>query len=211
MKCIQTLLALLLAGATAQAALYTSGTLNSILPDGNPNGISSTINVSGLGSSLSDVNFFINLSGGFNGDIYAYLSHDGVLVPLLNRVGAGSGNMFGFSTAGFSNITLDDAATGGNIHDIAAPAPWGAYTPDGGSLSAFNGSDPNGSWTLFVSDLAGGGGDSLSVVESWSLDITAVPEPVGLGLGAFGVVLMLSTTGRYLFRKFSPKPSRLEP
>src|ERR1035437_2593700 len=125
MKPLQPFLAvLLLASMTAHGALYSpsSGTLNTVIPDANPTGISSTLNVSGGLPTISDVNVTINVSGGFNGDLYAYLSHNGILVPLLNRVGSGSGDPFGYSTAGFSNITLDDQATAnGNIHNVRNP------------------------------------------------------------------------------------------
>jgi hypothetical protein len=39
------------------------------------------------------------------------------------------------------------------------------------------------SWTLFIADLSGG---SVSTLNSFSLDITAVPEPVNVALGTFG-------------------------
>lgn len=52
-----------------------------------------------------------------------------------------------------------------------------AYTPDGGSLASFNGLNPNGTWRLFFADRSAG---DLSAVSSWSLDITAVREPVNV-------------------------------
>ena len=200
MKPLQTLFAvLLLSIATTQAGLYTSGTLNTIIPDANPNGISSTISVSGLGSVLSDVNVLINVTGGYNGDLYAYLSHGGILVPLLNRVGTGTGDsgtaqyVFGYSTAGFDNVRLDDAALDGSIHNTVAPASstTSSYTPDGGSLASFNNNSPNGDWTIFFADMASGGGSTPSTLTSWSLEITAVPEPTNVALGVFGGLFLV--------------------
>ncbi len=130
------------------------------------------------------------MSAGYNGDLYAYLGHNGILVPLLNRVGTGSGgsmqSALGYSTAGFNSLALDDAAAG-SIHDVSLPgaSPTFSYKPDGGSLSAFNGSNPNGDWTLFFADMAGGGGTGPSTMGSWSLEITAVPEPTNVALGCF--------------------------
>ena len=197
MKPLQTLLAaLLLATVSAQGALYpSSGPLNTAIPDGNPAGISFTLNATGLLPTISDVNVFINVSGGFNGDLYAYLSHDGVLVPLLNRVGVGQGtpgtyqDVFGYSAAGFNNITLDQQATAlGNIHNVSSPTADASYQPDSGSgsLNNFNGSNPNGNWNIFFADMASGPGTSTSSLVSWGLDITAVPEPVNVALGLFG-------------------------
>jgi subtilisin-like proprotein convertase family protein len=191
--------AFLLAGATTQGALYSSGTLNTVIPDANPTGISSTLNVDGFGSDIGHVSVLINVSGGYNGDLTAYLSYNGTLVPLLSRVGTGSGDIiqqtYGFSTAGFSNVRLDDAGSL-NIHDVATPesSPT-SYKPDGGTLSSFTG-NPNGNWTLFFADMASGGGSSPSTLGSWSLEITAVPEPVNVALGIFGGIFLVGFLAR---------------
>lgn len=83
-----------------------------------------------------------------------------------------------------------------NIHRVSAPVSGGAYQPDGRDISllspaglfaaagtvsfgsAFGSSNPNGMWMLFVADLSGGGGQA--VLQGWSLDITAVPEPANV-------------------------------
>ena len=65
--------------------------------------------------------------------------------------------------------------------------PTISYTPDGGSLASFNGSNPNREWTLFFADMAGG---NVSTLNGWSLDITAVPEPVNMALVIFAVGLI---------------------
>jgi hypothetical protein len=188
---------------TVQAALYTetynSGFANGgVIPDGNTTGWWDTRNFSsfsGSGWQITDVNVTFTISGGYNGDLYAYLNHNGVLVPLLSRVGTGSGGepqySFGFSTSGFSNVRLDDAATT-SIHDVENPVPYGApaytsYKPDGGTLGNFTG-NPNGNWTIFFADLSGGDSTS-STLGNWSLDITAeVPEPVTMALVVFAVL-----------------------
>ena len=95
-------------------------------------------------------------------------------------------------------MTLDDAATGGNIHDVQIPGslPTVSYTPDGGSLALFNGVDPNGTWTLFFADMAGG---NTSTLNGWSLDITAVPEPINVAMVIFGGgFIAFSAIRRYL-------------
>jgi subtilisin-like proprotein convertase family protein len=207
-----TLLATLTVSALlpAQAALYSIGnvngsgtSLNQTIYDANPSGITSSLMVSGAGSSLSAITVTLNLSGGYNGDLYGYLSYNGTLVTLLNRVGTGSGSpiqsAFGYSTSGFNNVTLDDAATGGSIHNVQNPGslPTVSYTADGGSLAAFNGVDPNGTWTLFFADQAGG---NTSTLNGWSLDITAVPEPVNVALGCFVAMLLALAGVRRMWR-----------
>jgi hypothetical protein len=190
----------LVAVIPASAALYTSSvgnvngsgtSLNLGIPDANPSGVSSSMTVSTLPDYLiTDVTVTLNVAGGWNGDLYAYLSYNGTLVTLLNRVGTGSGgpiqSTYGFSTAGFNNVTLSDAGTGGNIHAVQTPGSAVSYTPDGGSLASFNGMNPNGTWTLFFADMSGG---NTSTLNGWSLDITAVPEPVNVALAIFGGLL----------------------
>ena len=148
----------------------------------------------------------LNISGGYNGDLYAYLSFGNVLVPLLNRVGVGDSDAFGYSDAGM-NVTFSDGGVGnhGDIHSYGGSgAPSGLYTPDGrtiGPLSApgsfdtatrvdfsvYSNLNPNGVWTLFLADVSGGGGTSR--LNSWELDITAVPEPVNCALAVLGTVV----------------------
>ena len=105
---------------------------------------------------------------------------------LLNRVGTGTGSgaqfTYGFSTAGFNNVRLDDQSGNGNIHTVQNPSANGTYTSDGGTLASFNNLDPNGNWTLFLADLSTG---DQSTLTSWSLEITAVPEPVPVALAVF--------------------------
>ncbi len=66
--------------------------------------------------------------------------------------------------------------TGGGTESFAAPAPAGPY---GTALSVFDGTDPNGTWSLYVMDDRDDYGGSLS---GWSLaieteDPTATPTP----------------------------------
>lgn len=181
----------------AQAGIYSDGNVNgsgtalgTVIPDGSPSGVTSQITVSTPDYILTDVTVTLNVSGGNNGDLYAYLSYNGTLVTLLNRVGTGSGDAiqqtFGFSTSGFNNITLADGSAS-NIHNVQNPVSGTTYSPDGGTLVSFNGANPNGTWTLFFADLSAG---DTSTLNGWSLDITAVPEPVNVALAIFGGLLV---------------------
>jgi subtilisin-like proprotein convertase family protein len=200
---------------TVQAGIYNGSFSDGTIRDGNPTGWANTVVVNETLPYVGHVNVNMNVSSGYNGDLYAYLSHGGVLVPLLNRVGTGiSGTSepqfsFGFSTSGFNNITLDDNATLGSIHTVEFPQANQSYQPDhysgGNSLVNFNGLTANGTWTLFFADLSGG---EISTVQGWSLNVTAstVPEPVNVALvvfgGAFGLVtLVRSRKLQNLFRR----------
>jgi len=163
---------------------WNSGFANAgVLPDGNTTGWFDTRTVSGItGNSILDVNVFLDITGGWNGDYYAYLTHSSGFSVLLNRVGQTGGNPFGYGDAGL-NVTLDDSAANGDIHlyqltlDPLGGALTGTWRPDGSSFSSFNGLDPNGSWTLFVADLSNG---EVGTVANWGLRIDAETGTVGV-------------------------------
>jgi hypothetical protein len=97
---------------------YTNSTISTI-PDGNPVGLMEQFTVSGTGGSVSNVQVTLEITGGFNGDLYAYLvSPQGQLVVLLNRPGVTSINPFDYGDAGM-NIRLDGIAPN-NIHDYVS-------------------------------------------------------------------------------------------
>src|SRR2546425_11905025 len=105
------LVMLALGGWTAQGGLYTAGlTPNAVIPDGNASGYQSSLTLSGLPSAILDVNVTLNISGGWNGDIYAYLRHGDGFSVLLNRVGTPDNYGFGYGDTGF-HVTLDGQAT----------------------------------------------------------------------------------------------------
>lgn len=139
----------------------------------------------------------------FNGDLFVSLNHSSGYSVLLNRVGRRPDSVAGYGDNGF-NFTLADSAAadvhsyrvslgGSDLVPISSANPaaplTGSWQPDGRtadpeavltgspritSLAAFNGMDPNGTWTLFVADLGSGG---LAQLESWSLEFAVVPEP----------------------------------
>ncbi len=198
------LLCLLLVAMTGRAqstnATFSTGTINLAVPDANPSGLATTLNVSGMSGQIVNLTVSLNISGGFNGDLYAYLvSPTGTAVVLLDRVGVMSGSPFGYGNTGF-NITLD-SASGNNIHTyqsgsyslngngqltgtwapdyntvnpLSSPGAFNATSPSGTTLANLDGLSPNGNWTLFVADLSAGGN---STVVSWGLMVMTVPEP----------------------------------
>jgi len=145
----------------------------------------STISVGGIPRTITDLN--VTLS-----DIsYPYLDALDILV-----VGPGGQKVMLMSDAGgaFSlnhlpNLTFDDSSAppsdSGAISccrvspvnyespdNMPAPAPGEPY---GTSLSIFDGTDPNGTWSLFVQD-DDGFGDTGQIAGGWSLDITAAAQ-----------------------------------
>ena len=195
------LLAALMTAVTTQAVIYTtnwsSGFVNgTTIPDNNLSGWSDTRTVSTMpAGTFIGLSVDLELTGGWNGDLYAYLVHDTGFSVLLDRVGVGEPGVsaFGYGDAGM-NVNL--AATGTSIHQYGGgstftAAPTGTWMTDNtsGSLGSFLSTSPNGTWSLFIADLSGGG---VTTVQSWGLqmDIVAVPEVetwVAAALaGAFG-------------------------
>jgi subtilisin-like proprotein convertase family protein len=179
-----------------QATLYTTnwtgGFANGgVVPDNNYSGWadSRTLNAAPAGNvTPGSVAVTLNLSGGWNGDLYAYLvnSSSGFCV-LLDQIGTGT---YGNAGNGF-NVTLSAAGTPGlgSYMDNGTGLLTGTWQPDNtsGSLSSFT--TQGGTWSLFIADLSAGG---VTTVQSWGLqmDIVAVPEVetwVAAALaGAFG-------------------------
>lgn len=217
------ILALMLATAIARAQsnyIYNF-TENQAVPAGSPVGVSFTTNLTGMSMggimSISNVTVNLNITGGYNGNLYAYLAGpDGAFAVLLNRTGMSSSNSFGSPNSGF-NITLNDQSNSGNIHNYQSDSPsyngsgqlTGTWAADGenidpnsapsafdsatdtAGLLSFAGGNPDGQWTLFLADLASG---PQSTIVSWSLNITTVPEPASLSfvmLNGVGLLLLL--------------------
>jgi len=163
---------------------FTSGFANSgYIPDDDLSGWADTRTLEGYtGLTVQDVSVTLDISGGFNGDLYGYLVHDSGFVVLLNRVGqtATPGETFGFSNSGFSGTVLTDTGSYNNIQTSGSYSSTtaigsGPYNTGAGTLdTAFTGLNVDGAWTLFFSDQSSG---DISQVTGWSLAIDAVPEP----------------------------------
>lgn len=82
-------------------------------------------------------------------------------------------------------LRLGNGADAPTVNLVPYIAP--SFSVDLGKVNpSFAGRNPNDTWTLFFADSSALGENKLS---GWSLDITAVPEPLNLALGLFGVVV----------------------
>jgi subtilisin-like proprotein convertase family protein len=202
---------------------FSSGFQNGgVIPDGSMTGWSDTRALSGYAGTISSVSVGLNLSGGWNGDLYAYLVHDTGFAVLLNRVGRTADKPSGYSTAGM-NVMLSDAIGLGNIHSVALPASGGTYQIDGRNisplssgalfdttdpanmLSSFAGGSANGAWTLFIADVSGG---DVSTLQDWTLDVTlaAVPEPASLIEGTVAALFLGGIVSLYRLKGMKQQP-----
>jgi subtilisin-like proprotein convertase family protein len=178
---------MLLAMSHAFGALYTEtfSAVNMTIPDGSPVGVrlSGTVSDIPSGWTVSGLTVSLNVSGGYNGDLYSYIvAPNGTMVVLLNQPGVAV-NGFGAGGAGMNITLLEGASDHGSIqNETGGSVLSGSYNAVG-TLANFNGSVADGTWTLFFADLSSGGG--TSTLNSWSLGITAVPEPVTTALIIF--------------------------
>ncbi len=209
-------LSMVLAGALccteASAALITYNLApDVVIPDNNPSGLGFGFTVSAaLGDIIDSLTVQFTTTGGYNGDLYAYLSHGNGFAVLLNRAGATGGNPGGYSDSGFNNVTLT-SGVGNDIHQyqvtlggpgVPSGTGWAADgrlnstdTARNNKLDVFNGANPNGDWTLFFADRSAGSTSTLSAFEV-QMQTSAVPEPVNVALGVFGAVFVLVQLGR---------------
>ena len=204
---MKTLILLLTAGALSVSAAKNTFTVNAVIPDDDPNGLQNTQTISGYDPILTDIAVSLKISAlnpgtdyAYNGDFFATLLHESGYAVLLNRVGVTSDNAFGYSDSGL-DITF--TLTGSDIHAYRDQSystgsngellgNWGVdgrnVDPDSvdntdprtAMLDSFAGLNPNGEWTLFVADVYGG--NAAGKLDSWSLDLQAVPEPSGAAL-----------------------------
>ena len=173
---------------------------NAGIPDGSAVGLVEHFLVGGLSGVITNIQVTLDITGGFNGDLYAYLAGpQGQLAVLLNRSGITGANAFGYGDAGF-NLTL--GLSGANVHGYGSGysvngsgqvvGAWGAdgrnIDPQsagsvfdgagtGANLNLFQNTDANGTWTLFIADLGAGGGTANLNSATLSLTLMAVPEP----------------------------------
>jgi hypothetical protein len=200
----------LAAPAPGPAAEVFAFAVNTDIPDGDLLGFADTRTLPPSPAAILSVAVTLELTplgaGGFLGDLYATLTHEGGgYAVLLNRPGRSSERSFGYSDGPAVNISLADDApadihqyrltlSGSELVPLAGPLT-GHWQPDGRAvdpmvitsgdprdalLGSFVGVNAAGRWTLFVADVSGGGEYRL---ESWALTLTPVPEPSGM-LGA---------------------------
>jgi uncharacterized repeat protein (TIGR01451 family) len=157
------------------------------IPTG-PAVVTSTLVVSGAGTAILDVNALTHLQHTFSADLDVTLTSPAGTVVTLTTDNAGTND-------DVFNGTLwdDDANPGGQVpyvtndgvttDQLYANLTLASPLVPEEAMAAFIGEDPNGTWTLTISDdLAGDGGNLVD----WSLDLTtfscAAPASVDLSL-----------------------------
>lgn len=209
------LFAMGLGAALAAGAAFgelISWNVDALIPDNDPMGLQDTRELSGFLDVIDALEVWLKISAApsslaWNGDLFVTLQHDSGYAVLLNRVGVTASQPLGYGHNGFE-ITF--AIGGLDIHNYSSYSPvfggagelLGTWGVDGRNvdpdlvldtdartdmLASFAGLDPNGNWTLFVADLNQNGAMQL---DSWGLNVSAIPEPATTGLMLLGGMLL---------------------
>ncbi len=171
-RLIAAVLCIWLAGL-AQAGIFTS----TDVPKGIYDYQTTTSTVAVPGMQIWDVNVIIHdLRHTWDGDLRIWIvSPQGTSVLLFNRRGGSGDNLLG--------TIFDDSAS---IPISAGLAPFtGTFRPEE-PLTAFRRENAGGAWVLYIEDvmLADEG-----VLNSWSLEVTPVPEPSTVVLATAGLAV----------------------
>lgn len=145
---------------------------------------------------IVDVNVTLDITHTFDADLNVYLiSPSGTRVKLFSDIGGPGDN--------FTNTTLDDEAltpiTSGTApftgtfrpEPVIDPLELSQFPSTFTTLSAFDGEDANGTWTLEITDDAAG---DVGVLNSWSLTITVAGIDIFLE-----PVTVTDANGNYFF------------
>lgn len=196
--------------ATAGSTVYTWNG-NQPVPDNNASGVAFSFYLNTPTPELiSSVSVNLQTAGGWNGDLYGYLSHGSGFAVLLNRMGRTASNPGGSSSSGMDVTFTHDAAT--DIHTFLSTPVFGNFAPDGrhvspfivvdtdarnAGLDSFVGLQTGGFWTLFLADVSP---LAVATVQSWTVTINTmpVPEPSALALLSVGAAVLILRQRRKL-------------
>lgn len=202
-RVISSLFVVLVIGSSAFAATFTNSTPITISTIGTPNGAPypSPITVSGLTGNITQVKVTINgFSHTWADDIgMVIVGPTGAAFGLQSGAGDAndpgtqiSGVTYTFADSGTSSLPDNAGWSAGTykpsvyysdpLDTFPAPGPgatWNNPGPAGGGsatfASVYNGTNPNGTWNLFVKDFVAGDGGQLA--GGWTIEITTNAGP----------------------------------
>jgi subtilisin family serine protease len=176
--------------ALVDSATATLASTNVPLAIPDAGNVASTLSAAGLGGAVTDVDVTLDVTHTSDADLFVFLTTPaGQTVRLFGGVGGAGDN--------FSGTVLDDEAAAA-ISAGAAPFA-GRFRPQG-ALADFDGSAPNGTWTLRVYDKRASEAGTLN---SWSLTLTT-GDPTRTTDAAGNYAFRRLTPGAYVVRQVVP-------
>jgi hypothetical protein len=194
----------------ATAAMFSNSA--SIVIPGPGSSSGSSISVSGLGNSITSVSVEIEsfTDADPNSVGLVVVGPTGAALALLGACGGSQGispiNVAFSDTA--SSIPLNNLVSGtfkptqyASLGSFPSPGPGLAYNSPatfGSSTlaSTFDGSNPNGTWSLYAIDSVSGSTGEIS--NGWNLQVNAVPEPASFSLIAVAGALLACRRRRHV-------------
>lgn len=177
----------LIAGLAAAASAADYNGAGFVIPDNLPGAPGSSSIVIADAGSIVDLNVTLNNANHtWVGDLIITLSNGSTTIDLINRPGVPELGTVGYSWNLAGTYTFDDSAATtfesiGNGVGSAFNLASGSYAPEN-ALSAFNGQNLAGTWTLSISDSASLDTGSIG---GWTLSAT-VPAPSAMALLGLG-------------------------
>ncbi len=146
------------------------------IPDANPTGATGTVNVPSS-ATISDLNVVVTGTHSWVGDIRLNLSNGTTNVTFYDQPGVPA-STFGCSGDNLPGVIADDEGVNGSFENScqnATPAfiPGGSYT-NNNPLSAFDGANTTGTWTLTAADLAAG---DTGTITGWCVEFVTGAGP----------------------------------
>jgi len=162
--------ALMTAAGVASAQSPFCNTNPLVIADNDPVGVTATQTIPDS-FTLTDLDVSLDVTHTWVGDLIFTISNGTTTVVFFDRPGF-TGTGFGCAGDDIS-ATLDDEGAGGPVENMCGnlPAIFDTPTPNN-PLSAFDGQNIQGTWTLTASDNAVG---DTGQVNSWCLVTTPVP------------------------------------
>ncbi len=167
-------------GGDAEATVdgnFANNTVTAIPDSGQ---VSVDVDVSGAGDYLCDLNLTTNITHTWNADLNISLTSPAGTTTAISTANGGSNDDV------FAGTVWDDnGPETATDNTYADGVPATSLIPEG-ALGAFIGEDPNGTWTMTISDNAA---QDTGDINSWSLDVTTCSAGGGFGQTPFDIAI----------------------